>query len=106
MVEHISVHNPFSKTLLGVPAKFPRGYGNTLYLYNEDETIEYYVDNLSYDDLVDAIELGIISKTIEVETRPKSEPEIVWGYETKYETYKYATVIDKRLPPECLISKD
>lgn len=101
ILEYISVHNPFTPTKLGIPNPFPRGYGNGLFLYSEDGSTQYRVENLSYEDLVDAIELGIIDSNLQVKSTIICAPQIRWGYEPIFETYKSVIVVDPRLPDEC-----
>ncbi|EBS4516553.1 hypothetical protein DQT32_03965 [Salmonella enterica subsp. enterica serovar Braenderup] len=88
--------------MTGFSGSFPRGYGRGLFLFSEDESTRYYVENLSYEDLLDAVELNIIDDSIQVLSTLVEPPSIIWEYEKKYDVYKHVIVIDPRLPKECL----
>lgn len=100
-LEVISTTHARCATLLGIPAPFPRGYGNTLFLYSPDGTTRYYVENLSYEDLRDALELNLIDENLRVLSTVVDGPTYLWG-ETPCEVYKKVLVVDSRLPKECL----
>ncbi len=101
-LEFISTKKSHTPTMTGFSGSFPRGYGRGLFLFSEDESTRYYVENLSYEDLLDAVELNIIDDSIQVLSTVVEPPSIIWGYEKKYDVYKHVIVIDPRLPKECL----
>jgi hypothetical protein len=101
-IEFISTKYSHCATYCGIPAPFPRGYGNALFLYSEDGSTRYYVENLSYEDIIDALKLNIIDDSLQVISTVVEKPSIIWCYETEYEVYKHVIVIDSRLPKECL----
>lgn len=101
-LEFISTHNPFTPTMLGIPKPFPRGYGNRLYLFSKDGSTRYYVANLSYEDILDALKLNLIDDTLQVISTVVEPPSVIWSYEQKFEIYKSVIVVDSRLPKECL----
>lgn len=74
-----------STSLVGVSGEYPRGFGNYISLYDKNSKEEYFVVNLSYEDLEDAIKLGIVGDTIEADI-----------YECEGE--KVAFITDTRLP--------
>lgn len=102
IIEIIPTKNPHTPTMTGVPQPFPRGYGRGLYLYSEDGNTRYYIENLSYEDLCDAVKLNIIDEFLQVLSTVVEPPSIIWPYEKKYEVYKRAIAIDPRLPKICL----
>lgn len=75
----------WSTSLVRVKGDFPRGYGNYISLYDESKKEEYLVVNLSYEDLKDAIRLGIVGDTIEAD---------VYDFDGQ----KVAFITDIRLP--------
>lgn len=80
-----------SSSLVGVSSEFPRGHGNYISTFNRSSGVVYEIVNLSYEDLEDAIDKGIIdTDTMEAEVYHISE------------TIKVAFVIDKRFPEICL----
>lgn len=101
-LEFISTKKSHTPTMTGFSGSFPRGYGRGLFLFSEDESTRYYVENLSYEDLLDAVELNIIDDSIQVLSTVVEPPSIIWEYEKKYDVYKHVIVIDPRLPKECL----
>ncbi|AMM44039.1 hypothetical protein FDG95_gp503 [Pectobacterium phage vB_PcaM_CBB] len=101
IIEFISTTRARCATLVGIPAPFPRGYGNVLFLYSPDGTTRYYVENLSYEDLRDALKLNLIDENIKVISTVVDAPAHLWG-ETPCEVYKNVIVVDSRLPKECL----
>jgi antitoxin PrlF len=101
-LEFISTKISHTPTMTGTSGSFPRGYGRGLFLFNEDESIRYYAENLSYEDLLDAIELNLIDESLQVLSTVVEPPSIIWDYERKYDVYKRVIVVDPRLPKECL----
>lgn len=101
-LEFISTKKSHTPTMTGFSGSFPRGYGRGLFLFSEDESTRYYVENLSYEDFLDAVELNLIDDTIQVLSTVVEPPSIIWGYEKKYDVYKHVIAIDSRLPKECL----
>ncbi len=80
-----------SASLVGVGGTYPRGHGNYISTRcNKTGTI-YSIVNLSYEDLTDAIRLGVITDdTIEADIYDAGDK------------LKVAFVTDKRLPAKCL----
>lgn len=77
-----------SSSLVGVRGTFPRGWGN--YITVGDRIKYYSVVNLCYEDLKDAIALGIIGDTMEADVYGDGGDDFV------------AYVTDSRFPPKCL----
>lgn len=102
IIEFIPTKKPYTPTMTGTSGSFPRGYGRGLFLFSEDDSTRYCVENLYYEDFLDAVKLNIIDGSIQVLSTVVEPPSIIWGYEKKYDVYKSVIVIDPRLPKECL----
>mgnify|MGYP007082583448 CR=1 FL=1 len=94
--KHISTRI-FSRSLVGIGGKFPRGRGNYISVAENRNghwldvvTSEgfYQIVNLSAEDLEDAKALGLIGETMEADTYVQDD-------------YRVAVVVDDRLPEIC-----
>ena len=80
---------------------FPRGYGNYISTYNNNTSTLYQIVNLSYEDLNDAINNGIIdTDTIEANVYGSFEST---DWNNNPITIKVAYITDSRFPEICLI---
>ena len=86
-----------SCSCIGVNTVFPRGHGNYITTINSDGE-RFEIVNLSYEDLEDAINLGLVDKEIEADVYQVVDEECIEDEEARY----VAFVTDKRLPKKCL----
>lgn len=89
--------NIASWSCIGVNGEFPRGYGNYITTFNKEKE-KFAIVNLSYEDLEDAIKLGLIGDEMEADVYLVSEENY-----SEHEKVRYvAFITDKRFPEKCL----
>ncbi len=86
-----------SCSCIGVNTVFPRGHGNYISTINSDGE-RFEIVNLSYEDLEDAINLGLVDKEMEADVYKVIDEEYTEDEEVRY----VAFVTDKRFPEKCL----
>lgn len=75
----------FTSSCVGVSGEFPRGHGNYISVHNSKH--RFVIVNVSGEDLIDAISLGLINQTMEADVYPT-------GRDDEF----IAFVTDSRLP--------
>lgn len=75
----------YSSSCVGISGTFPRGHGNYISTRNSKE--RFIIVNLSSEDLIDAIEMGLVNSTMEADVYPTQQFDEFVAY-----------ITDERLP--------